>query len=170
MKRLAFLLTILLLLVPLGCAADEGEAADTAVFYYPRTEIAYHSHEGLIAGETRARGEQSLEALLRDYLRGPTDEALRAPFPAGTALVEVSFSADTVLLVLDVPASSLSSLGKTVAYACLAKTVLGLTQADAVSIQTQAELESGEAPVVMRADSLVLTDEIPLPDETEQGE
>lgn len=166
MKRIAalFLAGALLLFLPC-CASRAAQPTDPVSFYYPRREIAYNVSDGLIVSETRESEAQSLEALLRAYLKGPQTESLRLPFPAGTRLISTERIDATLHILLDAPMASFGSLDKTLAYACLSLTALGLTDVESVSIQTLAGLDAGEAPVVLSKASLVLTDDAPSPSE-----
>ncbi len=167
MKRIATLfLAIALLLSLSGCASRAAQPSNPVTFYYPRREIAYNVSDGLIASETRESEAQTLEALLRAYLKGPQTASLRLPFPAGTRLISAERIGAALHILLDAPVASFGSLDKTIAYACLSLTALGLTDAESVSIQTLAGQDAGEAPIVLSKASLVLTDDAPTPSES----
>ncbi len=162
MKRnLSILLSLCLMLTLCGCLAQSLTDKETAAdFFYPRqtASIAEHPSEGVIAAEKRDVGENQgdLSALLGLYLRGPRDSALRSPFPSGCRIVSFEFDGDILHVTLDESFTRLESMDLTVACACLAKTCLSLTDAQAVHISSNASDSASSVDLTFRQDSLLL--------------
>lgn len=157
MKRsISFLMILSIMLALCGCSFGQRSSEDHVTFYYCRTEYAYGTEDGVIAGEDRdVTGHTGdLSYLLPLYLVGPLDEELISPFPARTQLVSMESQEDSLLLALSDTSGSLSDSQFSLACACLTMTCLELTNAAEVIIT------SGQRTVTMTRESLLLFDDI----------
>lgn len=163
MKRqcLWSLLLLLLLAVLTGCAFL---SQDSVRFYYPRIAIAYEGDTGVIVGEARPAGGHTgdLQYLLSLYLSGPADSELRSPFPPGVRLESCRVADGQAEVLLSPSLDGLTPLERAIACACLARTVLELTQADSVRIATTQGLLSGENAAIYDRNSVLLEDDVLL--------
>ena len=154
MKKAAILLLILSVLL---CGCSFGASGKESVeFYFLRTSFVYGAEDGVVAAETRERSGD-LNYLLSLYLRGPLDDELESPFPAGCKIVELRQDSKTLRITFDASFSQLEGLDRTLACACLAKTCFGLSDAQEIRIDADAP-EGSAASITIRRDSLLLED------------
>lgn len=159
-KHFCLFLALLLTFSLLGCTPEQPEPEEPVTFYYPKAEIAkkdYWQDNGVIATQQQeAKGYRvNLYYLLGAYLKGPTEPGLTSYFPKNTRIVEIQRSLGNITVILDYPEEELTGLNKTISYACLAITCLGLTDAEQISIQSEESRQAGEKPVTMDLSSLV---------------
>lgn len=155
MKRSVFTLLLCVLLIFSGCQVVRKPNKELC-FYYLQSSIVYGSTDGVIAAENKhAPNEPDLENLIVQYLEGPGEPSLRSPFPANTRLVSVHLRGDTLEIQLSVDFSILTGMDRTLACACLAKTVFPLTTAEQVLILT----EGSDKTMLIRRDGLTLWDD-----------
>lgn len=164
MKRMTLPLLLLCLLL-WGCGSSGKESIE---FYYLRTSYVYGSEDGVIAAETREHSG-SLEYLLSLYLRGPLDDGLKSPFPAGCEILEIRQERRSLRLTLDQSLGQLKDLDRTLACACLARTCFGLTDVQEVRI-TSGGPEGSSFSITISRDSLILEDSSSLPAQTDPVE
>lgn len=162
-RKLILFLIPALLCCFLGCSSEAtGTTANTNTveFYYQRTSYIYGASDGVIASETReiANRISTLPYLLSLYLRGPLDEDLTAPFPAGTKLLNVTQDGSTLCVTLDSTFSNLKNMNLTVACACIAKTCFSLADVTQVQIRSIAPENADSVNVVISIDSMLLYD------------
>ena len=160
-RKLSILLSLCLILTLCGCLAQTQANKEGCVeFFYPRqtASIAEHPSGGVLVGETRDVGEKQgdLEALLALYLRGPQSSPLRSPFPSGCHVESLNFEEGTLHVTLDESLAKLEGMDLTVACACLAKTCLALTDAEAVHIACDSSDSASSVNLTFRQDSLLL--------------
>lgn len=162
MKRLACILSSLILLVSLAACSEQAQQVQSAAqFYYLRSETTYGEAGSVFAGEVRdVYGHtEDMNYLLSLYLCGPSDDSLYSPFPAETVLSAAEVTDGVLTITLrGVDFSRQSKLQQTISCACLAKTCLEIWDISAVRINTEAGILAGDADIVMTADSLVLLD------------
>ena len=157
MKRYIALLLALILLLP-GCHRQKAED-DTVTFYYRRSEVQYGSADSIIAAEERTLSGD-LTLLLSAYFRGPEDDSLILPFPAGTRLLETVQKDSTLTLTLSSEFSQLEGMDLTVACACISSTCFAITEAHQVKITTPAIGDTPSSVFTLTRDSLLLFDEV----------
>lgn len=152
MKRILCLLLCACLLLG-GCAASQG-MREPVTFYYLRTDYRYGTADGVIAGESRESSGHSgdLTYLISMYLMGPSSEELVSPLPQGTTLLDIIQEENTVTLALSDVGKSVTELEYSLACACLAMTVMGISGGDSVTIQ------SGDRSVTITGDNLTIYD------------
>lgn len=137
-KVLSFLLIPALLLGLCACAAPRTEQALTQPFdfYYRSEQTDYDAATGALGVETRDLGRSALtdEALVRLYLEGPQTEGLVSPFPPNVELLGVSAGGTLMTVRLSEEYSRLQGVDASIADACIAKTLLGLSNVRRVRI------------------------------------
>ena len=119
---ICFILIFLLSFSLFGCKSEE-----TVQFFYPRTNIQYGVSDGVIAAENREieNANYDLEYLLKLYLEGPVSQGLRNPFPRSTALRELKWEDNTIVISLSAAFTALDDLDYIVASSCVANTCFG---------------------------------------------
>jgi len=140
-----FFCIILILSVCLSACALGGNAQKEPVtFYYLRTYSGSDTYddfftEGIIGSESReASGHRhDLNYLLAMYLQGPLDPQLISPFPVGCKVTEIRQEDNQLTLRLSRMITVKNDMELTIACACLARTCLDLTDADAVHIESR---------------------------------
>lgn len=166
MKRIIALLLLVLAFALSGC--DNTPEKELVQFYYPRAATAYGSADSVIASEARETygHREDPEYLLRLYLGGPADSALRSPFPRNIRLLSLTQTGKQLEITLSDSFSALSSLERNLAGVSLGLTCRELCGAEAIQIFTETGAERGEKPIVLDLEGLLLLDEAytPLPE------
>lgn len=162
MKRIFSLLILPILLC--GCSVRSYQT-ERSTFYYPRSDVAYGSDEGVITPEVRTLSG-SLAALLAVYLQGPESADLSSPCPEGTQLISTVWEDTTLILSLSEEFSELEGIDRTVACVCIARTCFSLSKASTVVIKSPASDGHAGVSVTYQPGDFLLYDEIA---ETEQG-
>lgn len=150
-----FLTLLVVLLVLSGCTAGNIRYDDPVKFYYIQNEVEYGTQSGVIKETTReAKGHRNdYTYLINQYLNGPISYDCISPFPAGTALEELSWDQNRVQIILSPHIATLSGADLIVACACLTKTVADITGIQTVQIRAQGSLLNGEEVLVLSTDS-----------------
>ena len=173
MKKIALLLCLCLLLSFLGCADRQEQPEVPVQFFYPRhtADILYEGDDGVITYELReaAGNEDNYSYLLNLYLRGPTVQSLRNPFPKATSVIAFEPYQDQVTLTLSDSFAQLSGMELTLAGACLMKTVNAMTGAQVLYIRTQTQQLDSSEFLVFRMEDLLFTDETNTPNQDQKG-
>lgn len=159
MKRIVCLLLTVLLLS--GCHYSEsGDILEPVEFFYPRNtdSFLYGAVDGVLAAEVReASGHVGdLNYLITMYLRGPQEENLRSPFPAGCKLEEVRSGGNVLCIVLSGEFMELENTELTLACAALAKTCLPLSGMERLRIDAVSDKKT--FTITLNEDSLLLAD------------
>lgn len=162
MKRPICLILIILLALSLTACHynDSGDILEPVEFFYPRnlSDYVYGASDGLIAAEVReASGHvDDLNYLIAMYLRGPQDEALHSPFPAGCRLEKVYTDDSTLYVRLSSEFTTLENIDLTIACASLAKTFLTMTGFDYICIDAASSEKT--VHVILDEDAIVFSD------------
>lgn len=163
MKRIcALALAVCLLLSLPGCLANEENLKAPVNFYYLRSDLTYWESDSVIAAEVReAYGHtEDLRYLILLYLRGPASSGLYSPFPAETTLAGLKQNGSTLTITLDgCSLTEQSKLQATLACVSLAKTCFELADITSVRVNTLSGIASGEADIIVDAETLLLWDE-----------
>lgn len=149
------------LILPLcfcGCAQNTAPSEGTQ-FYYPTTVVSYGTESSAIAYELREYTELPTQEIIALYLQGPRQEGLRCPFPSECTLINLQLSEEEAALVLSDSYAELSGLELSIANACLAKTVIGLTGSTTVVLCCETKPLAGEARISITQQDLILFDE-----------
>lgn len=173
MRKIALLLCICLLVSLLGCADRQDQPEVPVQFFYPRhtEDILYEGDDGVITCELResAGNQGNYSYLLNLYLRGPTVQPLRNPFPKATSVVAFEPYQNQVTLTLSDSFAQLSGMELTLAGACLMKTINGMTGAQVLYIRTQTQQLDNSEFLVFRMDDLLFTDNTNTPNQDQKG-
>ena len=97
-----------------------------------------------------------LNYLIAMYLRGPQNEALRSPFPAGCRLEKVYTDDNTLYVRLSSEFTTLENIDLTLACASLAKTFLTMTGLDHICIDAASSEKS--IHMILDKDSILFAD------------
>ena len=140
MRRKAAALLACLCLLP-GCAAQQASPADDAESFGLWFVSADGSSESAVMQETREWSAQpDAQALMGALLRGPEEEMLSSPFPAGVSLRAITYGTDGVLQVdLSEQYGGLTGIDLTLADCCIALTLCQLPGVEAVRITVEGE-------------------------------
>lgn len=159
MKRFLCFLLVLLFLFPVsGCKNNTIEKPFN--FYYLRKNYTYGSDDGVISAEiVDATDFFNLARMLAVYFRGPNDQNLVSPFPAGTYLLNTEKNGDLLTITLSDNFATLTGISLSIACCAIAKTVSEYTDVEAVEIQTVFSLLDGEKSIRVDIDGIVLQDE-----------
>lgn len=136
MKRLISCLLLLALLLT-ACRASQEKMQQPVKFYYGAADArsgAYGTEEGALFWEVRDLGPVPLHAgqILDLYLQGPESSDLRSPFPKGTAVETVLLQDGTLTVELSEELQLLSGVERTLAAACLVRTMTQFSDIDSV--------------------------------------
>jgi len=150
--------------------------SEPVTFYYLRTQTntdAYDDFysEGIIGSEEReaAGHRDNLTYLLSVYFRGPLDSGLISPFPIGCRVLEIHQEDNRMTIQLNPVLAEKSDLDVTVACACLAKTCMDLTGAEAVQIESRNSEDKVLFSRTFTMDNLFLNDTYTEPPEDTQN-
>ena len=159
MKRfISLILSLFLLISFCGCNDKKDSFEDPVQFYYRSSIISYNSEISVIRGETQEGSGYDLVGLINKYLQGPiTDECL-SPFPAGITVLSIETSQGKTYISLNKPFADLSGIALSLACACLSKTVMELTESSVVEISVPNSHLSGNASIIMDAQTILLLD------------
>lgn len=138
-KRLAALALALLLLLCACRKTVEQEAPEYPFsFYYCREETQWQE-DGVICAELRSIDTRNVMPMqwLKLYFAGPQEHGLQSVFPEGTEALDFYSDHAIGYLMLSEEAAALDGVERTLAYACIAKTLLGLSELQAVSITVE---------------------------------
>lgn len=157
--RRVFSLFLILCLLLTGCA--EAEPRQPGTFYYRRTDTAYGTVDGIIAGEQRelALTHDDLGAILALYFRGPESPELESPFPRDTAVTDWSVEGDVLTLTMADSFAAINGVELSVACTCITKTLVGLTDVRQVRFQVENGLLGGEKILTMSEELISLSDD-----------
>lgn len=169
-KAISLLAALCLLLCLAGCSAEDSGWKATVSFFYRResSELQTHPAGGVIVPEEREISGRSddLFYLLSLYLRGPLDDGLVSPFPAGCRLVGINRNETTLHVILDENFAALKDMALTTACACLAKTCMSLADVEQVHIEAAAADGKTTVNLLLDGSSLLLDDTVTKPSET----
>lgn len=167
MKRWTSLILILVLLSSaLGCARNDPAPKVPVTFYYPAEDTVYDGKTSVIHPEIRdgAGYEDNMEGLLNLYLKGPSSEELRSPFPRRVTVSRFAVTPNIATLVLSSEFAQLGGIDLTMACVCIANTVFELTGLDRIQISSADSQLDGQASITLERDDIYWMD-VPQPTE-----
>lgn len=160
MKRL--ICGVLACLFLIGCSGYTEGLRNPVTFYYVRADYWEDMSSPIGSEQREASGHQrDISYLLSLYLMGPYQEGLVYAFPMGTKAVSLDREGPALDLVLSDTEESLSEAEYALACLCLSRTLLGLTDAQSVTIS------SGSRSITMTKDNVSTYD---APENTVQTE
>lgn len=148
MKRLlASLLCCLLLVLCCACqGAAEAESGTGYVLYFMRVDLKEAPGSGALDTETvylpeleDAEPQELAEALLAELLKGPLNEGLKSPIPAGTTLLSLELEGSRALVDLSAAYGTLSGVGLTLADYAVTLTLTQLPEISRVKITVRGQ-------------------------------
>ena len=145
-----------------GCQNTKTDLSDTVTFYYIHNEPAYGTLHGIMAANVIELDDPqpNYDVLLDQYLGGHADEDCISPFPSGTKLENLEIGNEKAQLVLSPHMSALSGADLTVAFACLTRTVIELTDVKTVQIKIMDNQINGSDFVTFTLNSFAQYDEV----------
>ena len=161
MKRLLLILLALAMAAAiLGCSINDSDILEPVEFYYRLVLDENQVADMVIASEIREAAGHSgdLNYLLSQYLHGPLDETLTAPFPKGCKLQRITWDQDTLCVTLDSAITALKNMDRTLACACIAKTCFSLTEIGQVRIVAPGTENTDPLDMTIGRDDLLLRD------------
>lgn len=145
-KLLVSLLCGLLLLPCCACGGTETEEEGAYVLYFMKTDLKEAAGSGALDTETvylrdleGAAPAEVAEALLTELLRGPLDEGLKSPIPAGTALLSLEVTGSRALVDLSSAYGTLSGVALTLADYAVTLTLTQLPEISLVRITVRGQ-------------------------------
>lgn len=159
MRKIAALLLLITMLFA-ACSVSGKKPDDPVTFYYHRAQLTYGSTDSVIAGEIRDAADFSgdITRLLNAYLAGPGSDSFRETFPTGAKVVSFSHTGTSAEVVLSAAFARLDGIELSIACACLAKTVMELTEVSTVTIRSATDDNEKAVYVTMNEASLLLLD------------
>ena len=160
MKKTWIWILIVLLLLS-GCAVQSQPlSSDSFLYYYPAQTVSHKDDGAFLTVPVEFKGEsQSLETVVQAYLNADAPKGAKAVLPSDWMLRSVKQDNATALLVFG--GKSADGLSQSLAFACLAKTILQIPDIQRVSISYPGASE----PVVLTGNDIFLTDTGMLPQE-----
>ena len=158
MKKLFLILLAALLLLLSACRQSQPRE-DQIAFYYKASTMKYDPNYSPFQAEYRNSSDyETLEQALSAYFAGPLGAELDNPFPVGLSLISYREENGTLHLILDDSLAKLTGKELSIACCCIAKTCLGLTDAEKISISAENELLDGEKSITLSQDTMNLLD------------
>lgn len=148
MKRLICLILPLLFLT--GCSIIGERIKDPVTFYYIHAEYQKDMRPVISSEIREASGHRDdLPYLLALYSMGPSDEDLKAPFPANTRITPTEHTEAGIVLSISGSLESLTDAQYTLGSACLALTCMELTDSSQITVI------SGDRSVTINKDNIM---------------
>lgn len=144
-KAMAVVIALCLLLSLSACRKDDSESTINRCVFYYLGEL--DGSESVIGSETRVVDGDAKLMILGEYFAGPEDQSLNSPFPIGTTFTAFSSDENAASITMSEEYSQLQGADRTLAEACLTKTLADLTGCDSVLI-----IEADGSSVVRTAD------------------
>lgn len=160
MKKSICILMASLLLFLCGCSASQNNL-DTVTFYYCTERMQYKSERSAFYPEQRKVAYDDPIELLNLYLKGPVDEHLDTPFPAGVTVVDFVQEDSTARIKLSNQVGRLSGIDLSVACATLTMTVADLFGTDTIVISGSDVLLDGKKAITLSVSDIIWSDTTP---------
>ena len=137
--RAAFCLSLALLLLT-ACQREEPPRTSYQL-YFQEADLTFSAGDGAFRTESvylydedTQTSRQLAEALITELLKGPDDETLKSPFPAGTSLLSLDLAGSRAKVDLSPAYESLSGVALTLADSSIAMTLSQVPDISSVQI------------------------------------
>lgn len=134
-------LSLALLLLLVGCRREEPPHRTAYQLYFQEADLTYSAGDGAfrtedvyLFDEEAATTVQLAQSLITELLKGPADETLKSPFPAGTALLSLDLTGSRANVDLSAAYASLSGVALTLADSAIAMTLSQVPEISSVRI------------------------------------
>lgn len=160
MKR-SIILFVLLSFLLCACSSHNDKPKSPVNFYYLNQTITYNSQTGIIAPQIRegAGYENDILSLMNVYIKGPDSQLFISPFPDRLEILDISQAEGVAYLTVSDQICMLTGHDLTLACVCLSRTVMDLTNMNAVQIAVPDRLIDGKTSLMIRAEDIVYMDE-----------
>lgn len=162
MRRIEMtLLAVVLLIFLVGCESNEpAHDGNSVLFYYIAADAEYGSSEGVLSSEVHLFENEmpSYIEFFNVYFEQPFTESLKSPFPQGLKCLESSLDEGVLTLILSEEYQSLVGVERSIADACITKTVAQFPSVTKVCIETESDALSGVEAAVRTEKDFVLED------------
>lgn len=148
-----------------GCqAAMQPEVEYPFSFYYLRVleeRSEFQSPDGALGAEIRDVDPErlDLEQLLGQYLLGPSTQSLQSPFPDTLTVKGCRLQNGLLTITFGDEYAALSGIRLSEATACLIRTFSQVDGVDAVYIQTESGMLSGQERTILKQENFLYSDE-----------
>ncbi len=163
MKKCLCLLLFLALLT--GCRREETERTPY-LLYFQEADLTYSAGDGAFRTENiylydeRVESSAQLaETLMQELLKGPSDETLKNPLPAGTTLLSLELSGGRAVVDLSSHYGTLSGVALTLADSAIAMTLSQVPEISAVQITVRGRELAYRERQVLNVREVLLTPE-----------
>ena len=153
---LCLLLTTALLLSSCGKNYDDTSCA----FYYPYEQTHYSQQDGVIGSHTESipNGRSDYKSTLNRYLQGITPNGFINPFPAGSAVINVTLDGNKAIITINSRLAALKDIELSIACACLVNTVFSLIPVQTVILQAESTFSDSSIYKVYSKESFLTGD------------
>lgn len=161
-RILSFFLLAAFLLSLCGCGGKNVSYSNPIDFYFLDAEEQFGAQTGALAQETvdLLTNDVQIQQILDRYLKGPTEDGLRSPFPAGLKAEVESLQDGELDIRLSSEFDALSGVSLTLAAACLTMTLTQISGVDSVMLETGSGVLSQQANEAYSARRFLFYDEL----------
>jgi len=165
MRKWACLPALLLLLLLAACNRQEPERTAYEL-YFQEADLTFSAGDGAFRTETvylfdseTNTSRRLAEALMNELLKGPADETLKSPIPAGTTLLSLGFAGDRANVDLSSTYGTLSGVALTLADSAIAMTLSQVPEISSVQITVRGRELAYRERQVLNIREVLLTPE-----------
>lgn len=155
-----FLLGVVLVLICSGCSKTK-EKTIPVTFYYRNSGVDYGTPDGIIGSETRVFNDDlpTYSTFLNLYFEEHIqNELLVSPFPEGLTCINTYLDDGVLTVVLSDEFGQLVGVERSIATACITKTLTQFEPVTGVCLETMSSVEDGLRPAVLTDKDYVYQD------------
>ena len=153
---------LLLVLLFAGCSLFRSEPEGLSMdLYFLAADAEFDSPTGALGVETRTfewTQWPTFDEILNVYFKGPQEDGLLSPFPAGLECLSTSLDDGVLTVILSDAFSTLTGINQSIASACLTNTLTQFQNVTGVCLETRANPEAEHDTVVLAKSDFVLQD------------